>query len=264
MGWTRTVKPENQDSVVARAGLVGVVDGATPISGSPGASAATSGFASLLTQCLNSVVRSPDLAPERVAEALWVAQGSTQEGCGVTATIAVAVWGANDLSVVVCGDSPVWVFFRDGTTERVVDPAFAERESTYLGAVQECLNQGDSPEDAYASILPDLRQARADRNTPPGVWVPSDTVSPQELLPHLHHVVFPVEEISAIVAVTDGTETMLQVTGTRPSALPYMEPGELNNLYEQADLLQLQDGDKTRFLRLSDRDDASVARVRFQ
>lgn len=97
MGWTRTVKPENQDSVVARAGLVGVVDGATPISGSPGASAATSGFASLLTQCLNSVVRSPDLAPERVAEALWVAQGSTQEGCGVTATIAVAVWGANDL-----------------------------------------------------------------------------------------------------------------------------------------------------------------------
>lgn len=160
----------------------------------------------------------------------------------------------------------MYVHFKNGSVFRSIDPAFDGREEKFLRQVSLSLSDGLLPADAYRKVKSQLLVERQKRNTESGVWVLSDSDDPYRIAEHVHVYVttFPVQEVASVIALTDGCEALFRTFDvlTREELLRG-DKEVLSRAYEHSDVLQIADSDRTRFPRLSDRDDASFVQAVF-
>lgn len=243
--------------------MICAVDGATPLEGGEEAKIATARFAELVADACSRKITSPHDVRGQVAQAMTEVQTQC-EAVGTSSTLAVSVWDQTELAVGVMGDSPVYVHFKDGSVFRTIDPAFDGREEKFLRQVSLSLSDGLLPADAYRKVKSQLLADRQKRNTESGVWVLSDSDDPYRIAEHVHVATFPVHEVASVTALTDGCEALFRTFDvlTREELLCGNKE-VLSRAYEHGDVLQNADSDRTRFPRLSDRDDASFVQVVF-
>lgn len=241
--WTRTCKPYNQDAVATRQTTVCVVDGATPLVPVSSAVRDTAEFARALADGISEYVTSPDNVREQVQRGLASAQRMSRP-MGSTAAFSLAVWDDDHVAVACLGDVKVVVKTRGGDVE-VCDPAFAGRGGRAVDEVRAQLRAGVSPASAYGTVMAWLRRDRALRNTPAGVCM------------------FPRADVLAVAVLSDGASELSSTFELcHADELRWRsDAAYLDSLYDAAVRIQDRDAEKTRFLRISDRDDASLARV---
>lgn len=258
--WTKSLKDNNQDAVGSGSRFVAVADGATPLEGSKAKADATAAFSSALVRGLERNEVRPDGLRDGISEAVEYAQRDC-EVAGVTSTLTVATWDENVLRIATIGDCTALLLTSTGW-QVVIDPNYEGNEKRYLGRVANSVRHGASWKDAYASINADLEQGRKARNTDRGTWIVSDSVDANKVMDHFHIVSVPRTCIKACLVLSDGANAwrdpfQLVDAGdlVASSAL------DLDSYWEQANQMQREDADRSRFPRLSNLDDATVARV---
>lgn len=263
--WTRTIKTENQDAFAYGDGAFTVLDGATPLGVDDAMDAATSEFVKSLATELVQVDSKSQSLRQQVADSLRRSQHNCKP-CGVTSTLAIVMWSKNSLDVGVLGDSEVWIRFNNSETHRVVDPSFEDREKEAIDGVVNYFHSGLDADDAYARVVEQLAKDREKRNTESGLWVISDTVNPQNIRNKLHVESFSLDAIESVVAISDGALALSETLGIveLQTLLWNSNVQDLDEAFELALAIQNQDPQKIRYPRISNKDDATLVRLRFR
>ena len=257
--WTKSLKDNNQDAVGSGSHFVAVADGATPIRGGEAEAVATAEFSSALVRGLGQNEVSPDSLRSDISRAIQYVQRDCKTS--VTSTLTVATWDENVLRLATIGDCTALIFTSAGWVT-IIDPNYGREDERYLDMVANSVRRGASWEDSYLGINADLLQARRDRNTDQGKWIVSDSVDANKVMDHFHIVSVPRTRIKAFLVLSDGANAwrdpfQLVDAGdlVASSAL------DLDSYWEQANQMQREDADRSRFPRLSNLDDATIARV---
>lgn len=261
--WTYSLKPQNQDAVGSGDNYIAVADGITPLTSGNGEAEATALFSTGLMHGLEYY----GVAPDTLRAGLTLAILYAQECCeldGVSSTLAVATWDERELRIATLGDCIALVLTTSGW--RVVcDPNYADHDERYLEKVHSLVERGATWAEAYAELSPEIMQDRRARNTGQGTWIVSGTVDPAEVAGHFHQVTLPSEQVKACILLSDGADNWRSLFNLVD------EPGllaasgkDLLEYWEEAVKIQVADAEKSAYPRLSDLDDASIARVDFR
>lgn len=260
--WTHSLKPQNQDAVGVGENYIAVADGITPLTSGNDEAKATARFVRYLMRGLGH-----PLSPTTLRTVLSLAIHYAQTCCksdGVSSTLAVATWDDHDFLISTLGDCIALVLTNSGW--RVVcDPNYADHDERYLAQVRARVEQGDTWQEAYDSLAPELMQDRRARNTDHGTWIVSGSVDPSEVSEHFHEVTLPRDEVRACVLLSDGADNWRSLFGLvdEPGLLAASSK-DLAALWDEAVKIQVADAEKSAYPRLSDLDDASLARVDFR
>ncbi|MCX7444167.1 PP2C family serine/threonine-protein phosphatase [Corynebacterium sp. P7003] len=259
--YTHSWKPRNQDAVIATGRMITAIDGCSPISSADGSAERVSDFAATFAENLAAAVSDPDDVRGEIATALR----TTQNRCGdhgVTATLALAVWDAENLAVAVIGDSPVVIELAgEHTAVIITDPAYDGHEDAALTRVREALDQGLPASRAYTSARPLLAADRAARNTRGGRWIISDFTPAEDIAARITVRTFPTGSVSRVSACTDGMSRIVELLGalTYPELFDRVQAGAGDELVSIIDELEDDDPEGARLPRFSRRDDMSAA-----
>ncbi|MBI8989343.1 hypothetical protein [Corynebacterium meridianum] len=259
--YTHSWKARNQDAVIATDRLIAAIDGCSPISSADGSGERVSDFAATFAEDLAASVSDPGHVHGQIATALQ----NTQKRCGnhgVTATLALAVWDAENLAAAVIGDSPV-VVERAGEDATVIitDPAYDGHEDAALARVREALSEGVPASRAYTSARPLLSTDRVARNTCEGRWIISDFTPAKDVAARITVRTFPTGSVSRVSACTDGMSRIVELLGvlTYPELFDRVQAGAGDELVSIIDELENDDLEGAKLPRFSRRDDMSAA-----
>lgn len=261
--WTHSLKPQNQDAVGSGDNYIAVADGITPLTSGSGEAAATARFSTDLMHGLGHHGVSPATIRGDISTAIASAQRRLELD-EVSSTLTVATWDECELRIATLGDCIALVLTTSGW--RVVcDPNYADHDERYLAQVRARVEQGDTWQEAYDSLAPELMQDRRARNTDHGTWIVSGSVDPSEVSEHFHEVTLPRDEVKACVLLSDGADNWRSLFNLvdEPGLLAASEK-DLAALWNEAVKIQVADAEKSAYPRLSDLDDASLARVDFR
>lgn len=262
--WTHSLKPQNQDAVGVGENYIAVADGITPLTSGNDEAKATARFS---TDLVHGLARHGLAAPDTLRAGLTLAIHYAQKRRvldEVSSTLTVATWDECELRIATLGDCIALVLTTSGW--RVVcDPNYADHDERYLAQVRARVEQGDTWQEAYDSLAPELMQGRRARNTDHGTWIVSGSVDPSEVSEHFHEVTLPRDEVRACVLLSDGADnwrTLFNLVD-EPGLLAASSK-DLAALWNEAVKIQVADAEKSAYPRLSDLDDASLARVDFR
>ena len=261
--WTHSLKPQNQDAVGSGDNYIAVADGITPLTSGSGEDAATARFSTDLMHGLEYY----GVAPDTLRAGLTLAILYAQERCEldeVSSTLTVATWDERELRIATLGDCIALVLTTFGW--RVVcDPNYADHDDKYLAQVHARVERGATWPQAYSSLTPELMQDRRARNTNHGTWIVSGSVDLVEVPDYFHEVTLPRDEVKACVLLSDGADNWRSLFNLvdEPGLLAASEK-DLAALWNEAVKIQVADAEKSAYPRLSDLDDASLARVDFR
>lgn len=261
--WTRSVKPHNEDAVATGTGFLLVADGATSLGGDPEMNYRTATFTDVLVAEVAAQLEDGQVT----AGALECGLQRAQEICGshgVTSTLSLACWLDGAVELALIGDSPV-VLETDTGMEMVVDPAFESREKIVLGRVLSQVAAGAGFPAAYAGVAAEQHGNRDTRNTGEGMWVVSDYTDAARVVEHMHTATRPDDDLVRLAVMTDGASAAVDTFHALNFAeLLYLHENDgLVALFEDLDARELADPERSRYPRLSYRDDATLALARF-
>lgn len=262
MDFTKTIKDCNQDAVICRRNFIAVADGATPLGGGEHEARATSLFAHSLVNYLDI----PDLRPGNVLGMIAFAINAARrkvETDNITSTLTVATWDENTVRVATIGDSVAVIKTADGFRE-VTDPSYVGNEDRYLSQVAEGVRRGMTWEESYEDIRGALKEARRLRNSDQGTWIAGTSTSGLPVVEHMHVVDVPRGEVEGCAVVSDGLYDWGGKFGLiGPERLFAFNEEALGRVWSEACDLQRADTSRSQYPRLSNLDDASLARVNF-
>ena len=262
--WTRSLKPQNQDAVGVGDNYIAVADGITPLTSGDKEATATARFS---TDLIHGLARHGLAAPDTWRAWLTLAIHYAQkrrELDEVSSTLTVATWDDHNFRIATMGDCIALVLTTSGW--RVIcDPNYVDHDEKYLVQVHARVERGATWPEAYDSLTPELVQDRRARNTGHGTWIVSGSVDSVEVTDYFHGVTLPRDEVKACVLLSDGADNWRSLFGLVD------EPGllaasgtDLLEYWEEAVKLQTADAERSQYPRLSDLDDASLARVDFR
>lgn len=261
--WTHSLKPQNQDAVGSGENFIAVADGITPLTRGSQEAEATAAFSSDLMQGLAQRGVSPTTARSDLSSAIAYAQQQC-EFDKVSSTLTVATWDDNNLHISTLGDCVGIVLTTSGW--RIVhDPSYAAHDVGYLVQVLDHVRNGSTWKKAYSSLTREMKKDRRVRNTGRGTWIVSGSVDPAEVVDHFHEVTFPRDQVEACILISDGVDIWRELFKiVAEYDLLTASETDLDSYWKKA--VELQEGDPQRstYPRLSDLDDASVARVDFR
>lgn len=261
--WTHSLKPQNQDAVGVGENYIAVSDGITPLTSGDKEAEATACFSTDLMRGLAHHGVSPATIRGDISTAIASAQRRLELD-EVSSTLTVAAWDKYSLRIVTLGDCVGLVLTNSGW--RVVcDPSYADHDDKYLAQVHARVERGATWAEAYSSLTPELMQDRRARNTDHGTWIVSGSVDLVEVPDYFHEVTLPRDEVKACVLLSDGADNWRSLFNLvdEPGLLAASEK-DLAALWNEAVKIQVADAEKSAYPRLSDLDDASLARVDFR
>lgn len=262
MDFTRTIKDYNQDAVICRRNFIAVADGATPLGGGEQEARDTSLFALSLMDYLDVA----DPRPGNVLEVIPLAINAARRRVkaeDITSTLTVATWDENTVRVATIGDSVAVIKTADGFHE-IIDPSYAGNEDRYLSQVADGVLQGLTWEEAYEDIRGALKEARQLRNSDQGTWIASTSTPGRAVAKHMYVVDLPRDEVEGCAVVSDGLHDWVGKFGLiGPEYIFTLDREGLSRMWLEAYDLQRADASRSQYPRLSNLDDASLARVNF-
>lgn len=261
--WTHSLKPQNQDAVGSGDNYIAVADGITPLTSGNGEAEATALFSTDLMHGLEYYGVSPATIRGDISTAIASAQRRLELD-EVSSTLTVAAWDKYSLRIATLGDCIALVLTNSGW--RVVcDPNYADHDDKYLAQVHAHVERGATWAEAYSSLVPEIRQDRRARNTDHGTWIVSGSVDPTEVSDRFRVMTLPRTKVKACVLLSDGADNWRSLFGLvdEPGLLAASSK-DLASLWDEAVKIQVADAEKSAYPRLSDLDDASLARVDFR
>ena len=261
--WTRSLKTRNQDAVGSGDNYIAVADGITPLTSGNDEATATACFSTDLMHGLEYY----GVAPDTLRAGLTLAILYAQECCEldeVSSTLTVAAWDEHDFRIATLGDCIALVLTTSGW--RVVcDPNYADHDDKYLTQVHARVERGATWAEAYAELAPEIMRDRRARNTDHGTGIVSGSVDLVEVTDYFHEITLARDEVRACVLLSDGADNWRTLFGLvdEPRLLAASDK-DLAALWNEAVKIQVADAEKSAYPRLSDLDDASLARVDFR
>ena len=243
--------------------IVVVADGVTPFATHPDADRLTAEFShALVTACVRFIA-DPNEVLSGLNEAVRYARQEIDSGLALESTLSIVTW---DLELVVCatlGDSPLIVDAVGGNRERIIDPQFESGDNDALNFVKSLVEQGLEWKDAYSALEAQLKDSRKTRNLDGGVFIPAIHGDVHTIVERFWCRSFSRENVQAITLITDGAEALKDTFSVLDPDWSVVTKEDLDQAWDDAMRLQITDVNKSEYPRLSDRDDATVARVIF-
>ena len=261
--FSRSVKPHNQDDVGSGDQFLAVADGATPLEGGKEVERATADFSSALIANLGRCDVRPENLAHAISTSIDLARAEVNNAHAVTSTLSVVTWDDDVVRVASIGDSVALILHSRGWSE-VIDPRYAGNETAVLSRVKRCVLGGMSWDKAYEQVKQDLVQSRRSRNTENGTWIVSSKTEGSKVVDRMHFAEFCRPDVKGAAAITDGAlawrDTFALIDD---NGLFSADERALDALWKEANAIQRADPDRSIYPRLSDLDDASLARVDF-
>ena len=243
---------------------IAVADGITPLTSGDKEATATARFSTdLMYGLARHGLAAPDTWRAWLTLAIHYAQ-KRRELDEVSSTLTVATWDDHNFRIATMGDCIALVLTTSGW--RVVcDPNYADHDERYLAQVHARVERGATWPEAYSSLTDGLKEDRRARNSDHGTWIVSGSVDPTEVSEHFHEVTLPRDEVRACVLLSDGADNWRSLFNLvdEPGLLAATDK-DLVALWNEAVKIQVADAEKSAYPRLSDLDDASLARVDFR
>lgn len=175
--------------------------------------------------------------------------GTMTSRMNATATLTLAT---SNGEILTLGDSEA--LLSNGT--RIINPDFDNVEKSLMESVQESINQGTPPTEAYDQLRPHLLARRETRNQANGSgWVIGDKNK------HLLHEKAYTETFDpalSICVMTDGMSRVLE-WGLSYDLIQECLKNNLDHIVQQLRAQEERDPHRTNHLRFSQHDDASIA-----
>lgn len=264
--WTSTHKPLNQDAIATSPNCVCIADGVTPLNTAPGDNNAmlTHVFSHALTTSIAQTINSPHAIRGQLGNCLMKAQLMVQSE-GIQSTLTFAVWDEKTVAIACLGDSPAYVLFKNGNSEKVSDPLFKGVETEILEKVIKAAKNGKSWKKAYKKTKAEILRNRQARNNINAAWIADSTTPATLIAQHLHVETFDRGNVSSIVMLTDGVEVFHDPFGivTLEELLNINNPYQLDRYYQQAAKIEKEDENRSKYPRFSYMDDATYAKINF-
>lgn len=261
--WTRSIKPHNEDAVAIGPHFVMVADAATTPDCAPEMNQLASRFAAVMVAEIATRLRRGAVTREALIEGIGVAQQSSGRH-GVTSTLTLAKWDKESVELALIGNSPM-VWETEAGLEVLVDPAFEGNEAAALERARERGQAGVDYPVAHAEVTGALPESGGARSAGQGAWVISDSADATEAVNHIFFTTRPRLGLTRLAVMTDGASAAadtFEVVDYR-QLLDRCEDRVLPLLFDKVDALELADRQRSRYPRLTYRDDASIVVARF-
>ena len=110
-----------------------------------------------------------------------------------------------------------------------------------------------------------MKKDRRVRNTDRGTWIVSGSVDPADVVDHFHEVTISRDQVEACILLSDGVDIWRELFKLVDEYdLLTASETDLDSYWDKAVELQKNDPQRSAYPRLSDLDDASVARIDFR
>ncbi|MGW5311597.1 PP2C family serine/threonine-protein phosphatase [Nocardia thailandica] len=245
------------DRLVVTDNAVIVLDGATahdPAMPSAGE------YVDRLATDLARLIETPDPLPDVLRSAI---ERTTTElhlspGMAPSSTAVLVRADRTAVETLVLGDSSAVIGRRSGAVTVHTDERLADLHLPQAGRYRERLTAGCGYDDEHQSILRSLQAAeRAQRNRPGGYWIAE---ADPEAARHAVHVRYARDEVSWVIAATDGVTDTLPVTYISWTEVAGMTQPQLHGLLEELRSWEAEaDPDGARLPRAKRHDDKTLA-----
>lgn len=262
--WTRSIKSRNEDAVAFGPRFVMVADAATTVDGDPEMNRLASRFAAVLVAEIATTLRRGARLRDALTEGIRQAQHTCGQH-GVTSTLALATWGNASVELALIGNSPVAWEAATGL-EILVDPAAGGDEQAALERMRATLQDGADYPAAYAEVTGVTPEISGVRDPAAGPWVISDSAAATEIVDHIFFTTRTRSGLIRLATMTDGASAAVDIFGAVDYGQLFdrCEQRSLPRLFDEVDALELADPQRSRFPRLSYRDDVGIAVARFR
>jgi len=259
---TDTLKYHNEDAFGSSRNTFWVIDGASSLSSSV-SNADVSRFSAQISDGLREWAVECSEMPlaelVRLVHDLVLTEWSADPVAAIpTASIVVARVLEDSVETFSLGDCTGYVR-RDADISEVSDPQFHNNEKPLLDQVRASIQSGIAPDQAYALLKPELLERRRRRNTPGGKWI-LGADSEAALHGRMESFPYSVDQPLSVILMTDGYRRAWDTYGLYPTLQEFLAQTE-NDPHEV--LIRIRetektDPERTRYLRLSASDDATV------
>ena len=263
LAWTQSRKPYNQDAVAVADNIVVVADGVTPFATHPDADRLTAEFSHALVTACARFIADPNEVLSGLNAAVRHARQEIDSDLALESTLSIVTWDSERVVCTTLGDSPLIVDDVYGNRERIIDPQFESEDNDALNVVKSLVAQGLEWKDAYSVLEAQLKDSRKTRNLDGGLFIPATHGDVHAIVERFWCRSFSRENVQAITLTTDGAEAFKDTFSVLDLDWCDVTEEDLDQAWDDAMKLQLKDVNKSEFPRLSDRDDATVARVMF-